>query len=98
VRGVGEESELVGGVREEGVRTGSQGFFSINSIICESWPMVVCSGGTDECPPFPDTVILTSKYPFSAVPGNANVAPYRFLTSLPPSSMINSILSFPYLS
>jgi len=51
------------GLRDLVDNTGSQGFFSMSDIICESWPIVVCSGGTEECPPLPDTVIITSRYP-----------------------------------
>jgi len=86
VSGGGSEREFVD-------NCGSQGFFSMSSMIWASWPIVVCSYGTEEWPPLPETVIFTSMYPyfqymdqiaggptFSAVPGRAKVPPYRFLT------------------
>jgi hypothetical protein len=44
------------------------------------------------------TPLFSHKCTFSAIPGKAKVAPYKLLTSLPPSSIMNSRLFFPYLS
>src|SRR5450830_1818301 len=54
-----------------------------------SWPMAVCAGGVDECPPAPFTRSCSDRKPFSEAPTSATVPLVPTIepgTMAPPSS------------